>query len=59
MVPISNRDPGDECDPFAHLPASERCSVCGQPDNCGDCDHTPLSRDQVCDLAAIEWLDRS
>ncbi len=19
----------------------ERCSVCGQPDNCGDCDHTP------------------
>lgn len=19
------------------------CSICGQPDNCGDCDHTPLS----------------
>ena len=21
---------------------SENCSVCGQPDNCGDCDHTPI-----------------
>ena len=20
----------------------ELCSVCGQPDNCGDCDHTPI-----------------
>lgn len=19
------------------------CSACGQPDDCGDCDHTPLS----------------
>lgn len=21
---------------------SEFCPVCGQPDNCGDCDHTPV-----------------
>ena len=23
--------------------ANELCEVCGQPDNCGDCDHTPLT----------------
>jgi hypothetical protein len=23
-------------------PDPERCPVCGQPDNCGDCDHTPV-----------------
>jgi hypothetical protein len=22
---------------------SETCSTCGQPDNCGDCNHTPLA----------------
>jgi len=22
--------------------AKETCPVCGQPDNCGDCDHTPV-----------------
>lgn len=25
------------------LPANERCPECGQPDNCGDCTHEPLS----------------
>src|SRR5262245_52292900 len=24
---------------YDHLSSSERCSECGQPDNCGDCDH--------------------
>ena len=23
------------------MSAEETCTVCGQPDNCGDCDHTP------------------
>jgi len=32
------------------LPASELCPVCGQPDNCGDCDHNPLSPDEVIEL---------
>lgn len=25
------------------LPPAELCSICGQPDNCGDCTHQPLS----------------
>ena len=25
----------------------ELCPECGQPDNCGDCDHNPLSRDEI------------
>lgn len=25
------------------LPDNELCPECGQPDSCGDCDHTPLS----------------
>lgn len=25
----------------------ETCPECGQPDNCGDCDHTPLSPDEL------------
>lgn len=32
---------------YWELPLLELCSVCGQPDNCGDCDHNPLSPDQV------------
>ena len=27
----------------AAMAAAEICPVCGQPDNCGDCDHTPVS----------------
>ena len=34
----------------------ERCSVCGQPDNCGDCDHTPLSLDEESFLLACRHL---
>ena len=25
----------------------ESCPVCGQPDNCGDCNHEPLSDEQL------------
>lgn len=25
----------------------ECCPVCGQPDNCGDCDHTPLTDEEA------------
>ena len=28
----------------------ELCPECGQPDNCGDCDHTPLPHDEVIEL---------
>lgn len=31
-------------------PDSEFCSECGQPDNCGDCNHQPLSPDDVEEL---------
>jgi hypothetical protein len=23
------------------------CPVCGQPDNCGDCDHTPVPPEEI------------
>lgn len=26
------------------------CNECGQPDNCGDCDHTPLAAEEVVEL---------
>lgn len=26
---------------------TELCDVCLQPDNCGDCDHTPLTHGDV------------
>lgn len=29
------------------------CPECGQPDNCGDCDHTPLRPDEVKELGGI------
>ena len=32
------------------LPAIELCSTCGQPDNCGDCNHQPLSDADVLKL---------
>lgn len=30
-------------DKLSDLPDNERCSVCGMPDNCGDCNHVSLS----------------
>jgi hypothetical protein len=29
------------------LPKRELCVVCGQPDNCGDCNHKKLSLKEV------------
>jgi hypothetical protein len=29
--------------PLSSIPENERCPDCGLPDNCGDCNHTPLS----------------
>lgn len=42
--------------------ASETCPVCGQPDNCGDCDHTPVppemyEHEVVVDLADFGVYD--
>jgi hypothetical protein len=39
-------------DKFGNLwPADyELCPECRQPDNCGDCNHQPLSREHVRDL---------
>lgn len=36
------------------LPATELCEVCGQPDNCGDCNHERLSTDDVTQLGGKE-----
>jgi hypothetical protein len=30
-----------------NLPVEEICPTCGQPDNCGDCEHGRLSASQV------------
>jgi hypothetical protein len=35
------------------LTASERCPDCGQPDNSGDCTHSPLSPSQVTLLGGL------
>lgn len=32
------------------LPLSERCATCGQPDSLNECDHFPLTREQVLEL---------
>lgn len=34
-------------------PDSEFCSTCGQPDNCGDCNHERLSAEEVRDLGGV------
>jgi hypothetical protein len=49
LVPFDDADepPQDRLSiesPIGSLPpprTAELCPVCGQPDNCGDCDHTP------------------
>ena len=35
------------------LSVHDRCYTCGQPDNCGDCTHTPLTDDEVRELGGI------
>lgn len=32
---------------WGEVSSNERCSSCGQPDNCGDCNHVQLARQQV------------
>lgn len=47
---------------WSELPWEELCDECGQPDNCGDCDHTKLSDEEVAQLKGgpIVWsVDRS
>lgn len=39
------------------LPRSERCSVCDQPDNCGDCNHVQLSAEEAAQLGALGVID--
>ena len=40
----------EEGEPWVMEPADyaamEHCMVCGQPDNCGDCDHTPVNNEE-------------
>lgn len=31
----------------------ELCSTCGQPDNCGDCNHMPLTEAEARSLGAV------
>ncbi len=33
-----------------HLPEFELCSVCGQPDNCSDCNHKELTSAEAKEL---------
>jgi len=34
-------------------PIWDKCTVCGQPDNCGDCNHQPLTRADVIELGGV------
>lgn len=40
----------DEYGRFWQRPGDEPCPECGQPDNCGDCNHEPLTDAEVLDL---------
>jgi hypothetical protein len=39
------------------LPASELCPTCGQPDNCGDCNHEPYTDDEAACLRGDITID--
>ena len=34
-------------------PIWDKCPICGQPDNCGDCNHKPLTETDVIELGGI------
>jgi len=36
---------------------TELCPVCKQPDNCGDCNHHPLTAEEVVELGGTFVLD--
>jgi hypothetical protein len=43
-------------DKFGRLwikPKDELCPECGQPDNCGDCNHKKISNEEAKELGAI------
>lgn len=40
------------------LPLSELCPECKQPDNCGDCNHEPLSDQEAEALGAMKVIHR-
>lgn len=46
----------DRFDRIWDLPAEELCDICGQPDNCGDCNHERLSTEDVAALGGKEPL---
>lgn len=35
------------------LPPAELCPTCGQPDNCGDCNHEPMTADEARQLGWV------
>jgi hypothetical protein len=35
---------------WLNVPFAEKCLYCKQPDNCGDCNHNPLSETEVLEL---------
>lgn len=41
-----------------NLPAQELCRECGQPDNCGDCNHEELTLEQVRELGGTTRMTR-
>lgn len=34
---------------------TETCLTCGQPDNCGDCNHMPLAPEQVDQMGGVRY----
>ena len=42
---LDDYDGSDEDNPKSDDEEQNFCPVCGQPDNCGDCDHTPIEFD--------------
>lgn len=34
-------------------PGAEVCPECGQPDNCGDCNHARINDEQALELGAV------
>jgi hypothetical protein len=36
-----------------NVPSNEVCQTCGQPDNCGDCNHVPLTDEQAHHLGVL------
>jgi hypothetical protein len=37
--------------------STETCVECGQPDNCGDCNHEPLAPEDVDEMGGVRYPD--